>query len=111
MGTKIKINAWVSGMRDSSGLRLIMTPQLRQYDAGILYMGMNVWESHVIPPYYKEFLSEGACSSDCLSQVRLVKLVFCVLYTALYKNFHDPILLQKVKMPWVKGRRSSVAAL
>ncbi|XP_064602687.1 DBH-like monooxygenase protein 1 [Liolophura sinensis] len=58
----------LSGMRDSSGLRLIMTSQLRQYDAGILYMGMNVWDSHVIPPYYKEFLSEGACSSDCLSQ-------------------------------------------
>ncbi|XP_064600938.1 DBH-like monooxygenase protein 1 [Liolophura sinensis] len=57
-----------SGMRDSSGLRLIMTSQLRQYDAAIMDMGMNVYEGHVIPPYHKEFLSEGACSSDCLSQ-------------------------------------------
>nr|CAB3263916.1 DBH-like monooxygenase protein 1 homolog [Phallusia mammillata] len=53
---------------DSSGLRLTYTPDLRQYDAGILDIGVGVSGiQHIIPPNAKSFYSYGDCTSECLS--------------------------------------------
>ncbi|XP_023931836.1 DBH-like monooxygenase protein 1 isoform X2 [Lingula anatina] len=50
---------------DSSGVRFTFVPRRRQYDAGIMDVGVTVSRNHVIPPYYDEFYSWGQCS-DCL---------------------------------------------
>ena len=34
------------GLRDSSGLRLVMTPDLRQYDAGLIAQGHRYEQKH-----------------------------------------------------------------
>ncbi|KAK3792767.1 hypothetical protein RRG08_023100 [Elysia crispata] len=57
-----------SGYVDSSGMRMYLTSQLRQHDAGILLIGVNVDEYHIIPPYEKSFLSQGICAEPCLAK-------------------------------------------
>ncbi|XP_066270877.1 DBH-like monooxygenase protein 1 homolog [Branchiostoma lanceolatum] len=55
-----------SGIRDSSGMRLTYTPELRDNDMGILEVGVLVNKFHVIPPHVQEFKSAGYCSSRCM---------------------------------------------
>ncbi|XP_078324969.1 DBH-like monooxygenase protein 2 isoform X2 [Crassostrea virginica] len=53
---------------DNSGVRLHLTPTLRQYDAGILYSGVGVQDLQIIPPFDKEFESSGFCTAECLNK-------------------------------------------
>ncbi|XP_042889305.1 DBH-like monooxygenase protein 1 [Penaeus japonicus] len=55
------------GIVDSSGLRIFLTENLRQYDAGFLVLGHAVESSHIIPPERK-WKTVGHCDSGCLSQ-------------------------------------------
>ncbi|KAI8484201.1 hypothetical protein Bbelb_379860 [Branchiostoma belcheri] len=57
----------VSGIRDSSGLRLTLTPELRDYDLGVFEVGMPPIKHHVIPPHAEEFKSAGFCNPNCLN--------------------------------------------
>ncbi|XP_064598425.1 DBH-like monooxygenase protein 1 [Liolophura sinensis] len=59
-----KRNDWV----DSSGLRLTLTQQLRQYDAGSVSVGVTVWKTHIIPPHAEHFTTAGHCVPDCITQ-------------------------------------------
>ena len=64
---------------DSSGLRLIYTPELRQYDAGVLEVGHMVnGFTQVIPPNAESFLHAGECSKQCLMEVSRVLSMLCV---------------------------------
>lgn len=55
---------------DSSGLRFVYTPQLRQHDAGIMSVGHQVSAfEHIIPPNAKTFLDYSECSAQCLTAV------------------------------------------
>lgn len=54
---------------DNSGLRLIYTSQTRQYDAGMMMVGVAVTSYHVIPPHIDDFVSVGYCYSECTKQV------------------------------------------
>ncbi|XP_063401020.1 DBH-like monooxygenase protein 1 [Mytilus trossulus] len=54
-----------SDIVDSSGIRLILTPDTRQFDAAGMSVGVNVDPTHFIPPYQKAFLSTGYCSPEC----------------------------------------------
>ncbi|CAH1243297.1 MOXD1 [Branchiostoma lanceolatum] len=56
-----------SGIRDSSGIRLTYTPELRDNDLGTLEVGVLVNKYHVIPPHVQEFTSAGFCSTRCLN--------------------------------------------
>ncbi|KAL0967362.1 hypothetical protein UPYG_G00251280 [Umbra pygmaea] len=56
------------GMVDSSGLRLFYTPELRQYDAGVLEIGVWVSLYHMLPPGMPEYVSEGHCTRECLQE-------------------------------------------
>ncbi|CAH1243298.1 MOXD1 [Branchiostoma lanceolatum] len=56
-----------SGIRDSSGIRLTYTPELRDNDLGTLEVGGLVSKFHVIPPHVQEFTSAGFCSTRCLN--------------------------------------------
>ncbi|XP_028665853.1 DBH-like monooxygenase protein 2 homolog [Erpetoichthys calabaricus] len=53
-----------SGRVDSSGLRFYYTPQVRQYDAGILETGVDVDQKYVIPPGANIFKSYGLCKTN-----------------------------------------------
>ncbi|GFO49022.1 DBH-like monooxygenase protein 1 [Plakobranchus ocellatus] len=53
---------------DNSGLRVYLTTQLRQHDAGIFLVGVNVDAYQIIPPYEKSFMSTGYCEESCLAE-------------------------------------------
>ncbi|XP_078656304.1 DBH-like monooxygenase protein 1 homolog [Branchiostoma floridae x Branchiostoma belcheri] len=57
----------LSGLYDSSGLRFIYTPELRDNDIGIFEVGMRVGKHHVIPPGADSFTSAAFCDPQCLS--------------------------------------------
>ncbi|CAK8671829.1 DBH-like monooxygenase protein 1 isoform X2 [Clavelina lepadiformis] len=53
---------------DSSGLRFTYTPNIREFDAGVMQVGHLVTPyQHIIPPHADSFLNYGDCSSQCLS--------------------------------------------
>ncbi|KAJ8385923.1 hypothetical protein AAFF_G00178850 [Aldrovandia affinis] len=56
------------GVMDSSGLRLFYTPELRQYDAGVIETGVWVSLYHMLPPGLQEYISEGHCTHECLQE-------------------------------------------
>ena len=56
---------------DNSGVRLYLTPTLRQYDAGVFYSGVAVHDLQIIPPFEKEFESNGFCTQECLNKVHM----------------------------------------
>ena len=39
-----------SGIVDSSGLDIMLTPKLRKYDSGMMTVGHDVTSLHLIPP-------------------------------------------------------------
>ena len=39
-----------SGIVDSSGLEIMLTPKLRKYDSGLMTVGHDVTSLHLIPP-------------------------------------------------------------
>jgi len=53
------------GLKDSSGLRIYHTKQLRQYDAGVLAVGANVDGRMIIPPRQRDWQTNGFCTKDC----------------------------------------------
>ncbi|CAH1248491.1 MOXD1 [Branchiostoma lanceolatum] len=57
----------LSGIRDSSGLRLTLTPELRDNDLGILEVGVLVTKFHVVPPRAEGFVSAGFCNTNCMN--------------------------------------------
>ncbi|XP_064598301.1 DBH-like monooxygenase protein 1 homolog [Liolophura sinensis] len=57
-----------SDVVDSSGLRLTLTPSLRQHDAGTLVVGMTSSPSQVIPPFADDFRIDGHCVPECLAK-------------------------------------------
>ncbi|CAH1253750.1 MOXD1 [Branchiostoma lanceolatum] len=55
------------GVTDNSGLKFLYTPELRQYDAGILAVTQSVDYSHIVPPYVDDFRTDTFCNQECLS--------------------------------------------
>ena len=62
------------GVVDTSGLRMWLTPSLRQYDASVLWTGMDVDELHIVPAGAEDFVTAGHCTEQCLRQVRPTEL-------------------------------------
>ncbi|XP_050098172.1 MOXD1 homolog 2-like [Anopheles aquasalis] len=52
-------------MVDNSGLKLFYTRKLRQYDAGVLSVGLDPNWRHIIPPGQDRVVSEGHCIGGC----------------------------------------------
>ncbi|KAI4499302.1 hypothetical protein M0802_005562 [Mischocyttarus mexicanus] len=50
---------------DSSGVRIHLTPKLRNHEAGILVAGVAVSPLHFIPPRQKEYATAGYCTPHC----------------------------------------------
>ncbi|KAK9745801.1 Copper type II ascorbate-dependent monooxygenase, C-terminal domain [Popillia japonica] len=55
--------------KDTSGLRLKYTRNLRKNDGGIIATGISPHYLHVIPPGQKEYKSVGYCSTDCTREI------------------------------------------
>jgi hypothetical protein len=58
-----------SGVRDSSGLRSFLTPNLREFDAGILTLGTLPRWVVMIPPGQPDFKVVGKCHQNCTQKV------------------------------------------
>ncbi|KAG8233749.1 hypothetical protein J437_LFUL003819 [Ladona fulva] len=50
---------------DSSGVRLYISPKLRQYDGGVMELGLEYTDKMAIPPHQAEFELSGHCISEC----------------------------------------------
>ncbi|KAI8520192.1 hypothetical protein Bbelb_034490 [Branchiostoma belcheri] len=57
----------LSGLYDSSGLKMTYTPELRENDIGIFEVGHRVGKFHVVPPGADIFTSAAFCHPQCLS--------------------------------------------
>ncbi|XP_052090828.1 DBH-like monooxygenase protein 1 homolog [Mytilus californianus] len=58
----------VTDLVDSSGMRFTYTSHLRQYDAGLLTVGMRENHQHIIPPHYNEFKVQIEATKECISK-------------------------------------------
>ncbi|VDI67128.1 Hypothetical predicted protein [Mytilus galloprovincialis] len=54
-----------SGIVDRSGIRMFLSPDIRQYDAAGMTIGVNPNPTHIIPPYQKSFVSTSYCNPQC----------------------------------------------
>ena len=73
-------------LRDSSGIKIYYTDELRQYDTGMLLVGSEVNFLQFIPPEQDLFTSLGHCSAEC-TQAGLpdsgIKIISGVLHSHL----------------------------
>jgi len=60
--------AWVAA-RDNSGIRVHFTEELRQYDGGVMTVGIAVTPLHLIPPQQAQYATAGYCTDECTSKV------------------------------------------
>lgn len=68
-----------SDIIDDSGIRITITPTLRQHEAGMWQLGHTVTFYQLVPPGLKDFVTRSYCSAECLSDV-----VYSSLYIHLY---------------------------
>ena len=54
---------------DSSGLRLRYTAKLRQYDAGVIELGLEYTDKMAIPPAQPAYTLTGYCLPECTAVV------------------------------------------
>lgn len=70
-----------AGRHDSSGIRLHYTPSLRQYDAGIMELGLVYTPIMAVPPKQEIFYLSGHCTSKCTQTVCIQNLYHLLPYT------------------------------
>ncbi|KAH9508850.1 DBH-like monooxygenase protein 1 [Bulinus truncatus] len=57
-----------SGIVDSSGLRLYLTPNVRKYDAASLVIGANYNKYLMVPPLAQNFVYRAYCDASCTNR-------------------------------------------
>lgn len=57
------------GIIDSSGIKLTYTPSLREYDAGVMELGLEYTDKMAIPPHQPDFSLTGYCVAECTRAV------------------------------------------
>ncbi|XP_069835958.1 DBH-like monooxygenase protein 2 isoform X1 [Dendropsophus ebraccatus] len=57
------------GIKDSSGIRISYTPELRPHDCGTLMVGVFTFPIHFIPPGSEEFRSYGLCDTRMMEDM------------------------------------------
>ncbi|XP_074653955.1 DBH-like monooxygenase protein 1 isoform X2 [Tubulanus polymorphus] len=60
----------LSGVKDSSGMRVHYTSEMRTHDVGVMYPGITFWQKDamIIPPKQQKFELEGWCPSNCIDK-------------------------------------------
>ena len=64
------LKLFVSGIVDSSGIRLYVTQKLRKYDSAIMELGLEYTNKMAIPPRQSLFSLKGYCIPKCTEVVR-----------------------------------------
>ncbi|EPB70272.1 copper type II ascorbate-dependent monooxygenase domain protein [Ancylostoma ceylanicum] len=59
----------ISGVVDNSGFELVVTTELREYDAGIMEIGLIYSDANSIPPGQTAFPLTGHCVADCTNKL------------------------------------------
>ncbi len=59
----------LEGLLDHSGVRFLVTPKLRRFDAGIMELGLIYSDAMAIPPGQSHFALHGFCLPQCTEQV------------------------------------------
>lgn len=77
---KVLYSFSITGVVDSSGVRIMYSEKLRQHDAGILTLGHTVSPTHIIPPGQK-WTTVALCTADCTDEVisSVVKRIFLMV--------------------------------
>ena len=57
---------------DHSGLRLWLSPTLRDIDSGALTVGLGANQYWLVPPKSDGYLARGVCPGECISEVRCI---------------------------------------
>ena len=57
------------GVKDYSGMRFIVTQELRPHDAGIMELGLIYTDKMAIPPNQHRFPLHGYCLPQCSAVV------------------------------------------
>nr|XP_039267528.1 dopamine beta-hydroxylase-like [Styela clava] len=60
--------ARIKGVVDNSGIKFFYTKNLREYDSGILEVGVTYNDNLAIPPGRKDFTLSGICPQQCTSE-------------------------------------------
>ena len=63
---------YATGVIDSSGIKFHVTKELRQFDAGIMELGLEYTDKYAIPPGQPLFNLVGYCIPQCTALVRRV---------------------------------------
>lgn len=78
---------YIAGMVDSSGVRLYITPDVREYDAGVIELGLEYTDKMAIPPNQPDFTLTGYCIAECTAVVsRIYNIVVVVPASVYYVN-------------------------
>ena len=64
-----------SGVKDNSGMRFIVSQQLRSHDAGIMELGLVYTDKMAIPPSQHSFPLHGYCLPQCSAVVSFICIV------------------------------------
>ena len=59
----------ISGVKDNSGMRVYITPNRREFDAGFFGVGLIPWWHGMIPPLQKDFKITSKCIKECTKKV------------------------------------------
>ncbi|KAI8504838.1 DBH-like monooxygenase protein 1 [Branchiostoma belcheri] len=90
------------GIRDSSGLRLLYTSDLREHDLGFMQLGMEAigW-TQIIPPGSQSFVSVGTCYPDCLEKAMEEASIDKV--NVIGVHFHAHLAARKMRIRHVRN--------
>lgn len=103
------------GVVDSSGVRILYTPTLRKYDAGVISVGLDPNWKHIIPPGRPEVVSEGHCIADCTRQALPeggVNVFATLLHTHLIGTDTTTLgsIIRRFKIYWFKTEKKDIYA-
>ena len=80
------------GIVDKSGMRFLVTKNLRPYDAGIMELGLVYTDKMAIPPKLESFSLAGYCLPECTAVVcRFFK------FTILLDNIQENLIINKTQ--------------
>lgn len=103
------------GVMDGSGLRLTITPQLREEDFGYLFLGTSLSDTPALEPGQKSLSRRGYCPAECLArhmpasgiqthgQLFHTHLQGRSLYTHHYRQQQDKVQEEEIVIPGLFG--------
>lgn len=83
------LHAFSPGRRDSSGIRLYYTATLRQFNAGIMELGLVYTPVMAIPPQETAFVLTGYCTDKCTMLVSRPVLTHALLFSLTRGGQHE----------------------